>query len=169
MDVLFHGMEEELFWQVIERIEHGAKAEEKVSASVQFLSYLSEDNIVAFYESLSEKLFHLDQEKYANPILEGREHFSADTFLYARAFVVSQGSAFYQKVLDDPALMPIEETFEPLLYIPEKAYFLKTGKNLLHVPQYCDETYSNRSGWPADTPSILEIIRRDNADAQLIR
>lgn len=66
-------------------------------------------------------------------------------------------------------MIPIEETFEPLLYVPEKVYLLKTGKELLHVPQYCDETYSNHSGWSADTHSILEIIRRDNADAQLIR
>ncbi len=41
-----------------------------------------------------------------------------------------------------------ERDGEWLLYVPDKAYELATGKKWNHATRYCSESYSNRDGWP---------------------
>jgi len=73
--------------------------------------------------------------------------FSSDNFLYARACVVANGKAFYEKVLADPAQMPKDLTFEPLLSLARKAYQKKTGAAFDYFPTNSYETFSNPEGW----------------------
>ena len=108
-------------------------------------------HIFEFADWLSEKLFALDGLVYAQEIGEDRWSaegcFSVDALLYARSWVVANGRELYQKVWDDPKLMPKDLTLEALLYLPSGAYERKTGKKYDYSPAFPIETYSNRNGW----------------------
>lgn len=78
----------------------------------------------------------------------------SDGFLYARCAVLANGKDFYDKILNQPDLMPQEISFEPILYLAEHAYRLKTGKDDYdYLPGICYETFGNEKGWPTLTPS----------------
>lgn len=53
----------------------------------------------------------------------------------------------FEEVLQDPGKMPIEYSFESLLYLASDAYEQKTGEAMTYLPKYNFETYQNRSGW----------------------
>ncbi len=93
---------------------------------------MSKKNVVEikdFAEILYKKLAALStQEHLAASYNKLTTEFSADEFLYIRCCVVANGQDFYKSVLQNPDLMPQDIDFEPLLYVAEKAYFLKTGK-----------------------------------------
>lgn len=72
---------------------------------------------------------------------------SADDFLYARCAVVAEGRNYYEKVLNDSSQMPEDIVFEPLLYLADDAFEMKTGIPFNYVPTYNYETQSNKLGW----------------------
>ncbi|MEZ4887408.1 MAG: DUF4240 domain-containing protein [Chitinophagales bacterium] len=146
-------MNEDLFWELIATLDWGQEDVEEVStAIIDVLSKKSLADIYQFEEILADKLYQLDGQKYAENIGEHAyqdgEYFSSDHFLYARCWVVACGKTFYQSVLSNPSQMPKDSTFEPLLYIAEKAYELKTAKtDYAYFPQKSYETYSNKEAW----------------------
>lgn len=78
-----------------------------------------------------------------------KDYFSPDIFLYVRCCVVANGSTFYEKVRTDPASMPKDCTFEPLLYLAEKAHRIQTGDdNYDYISPTSYETFSNAETWP---------------------
>ena len=107
--------------------------------------------IYLFQDILSEKLYQLDAKKYALHI--GKDswkkglYFSVDNFLYARCCVVANGKEAYETVLKNPAEMPKDITFEPLLSLASQAYKLKTGKAFDYSGHFNFETYSNDKAW----------------------
>ena len=116
------------------------------------LSKLSEQQIKAFEDILSEKLFLLDGEMYAKHIgdhgyRDADAAFSVDGFLYARCMAVARGKSTYEKILEKPSEMVKNEDFEPLLDLAGLAYFQKTGKELDHIPAFIYETFANSKGW----------------------
>jgi hypothetical protein len=124
------------------------------------LSQYSEPDIRQFSEILAAKLYALDGKKSAMELDpedaysdDPEAYFSVDVFLYARCCVVANGREFYEQVLHDPASMPKGYTFESLLYLPQTAWKLKTGKeDFFHYTQVWYETFSNPEGWPGITP-----------------
>ena len=111
------------------------------------LSELPIRNIYQFADWLSEMLWNLDTRAHAQVFLEEDEYLSVDDFLYARCAVVANGQDFYQQVLETPADMPTDVTFEALLYVPQEAFQKKTGEKMVYVPLFNYETYSNKEGW----------------------
>ncbi|MER5599396.1 DUF4240 domain-containing protein [Streptomyces sp. NPDC002265] len=77
---------------------------------------------------------------------------SSDGFLYARCAVVAAGQAVWESVfLDVDKFFPYtsaECDGEWLLYVPDQAYELATGKEWDRSTRYCYESYSNKDGWP---------------------
>lgn len=107
-------------------------------------------HIYRFSDLLAEKLWHLDTYAHAKVFLDDPEEegmLSVDDFLYARCAVVANGKAYYENVLHNPEQMPLDLTFEPLLYVALNAYKRKTGKKLTAVSAFNYETYSNKQGW----------------------
>lgn len=149
-----HLAEEDFFWVVIDALDwsQGEDDEAVLKPAIHKLSQESLANIFQFDEILSEKLYRLDGKKYAEHLgayayREG-ENFSTDHFLYARCCVVANGRQFYESVLEDPARIPKEHTFESLIYLAQKAYEFKTGnEDYNFVPSYCIETFCNPEGW----------------------
>ena len=109
-----------------------------------------------FQNILAAKLYALDGRAWAresgSEIWSGEpDKVSEDDFLYARLAVVANGRAFYEGVLADPAQMPKDRQFEPLMYVASKAYEHKTGlddNGVLDMTDVSFETFSNEDGWP---------------------
>lgn len=141
------------FWEIISLLDWSKAGDDEavVEAAKARLASGPVRHIFEFADLLSEKLYALDAQKYALHVGEDAwspdRYFSADTFLYARCCVVANGKDLYEKVLQDPAQMPKDLTFEELLYIPSGAYEQKTGKPYDYTPAYPIETYGNLVGW----------------------
>ena len=156
-------MGEPEFWHIISLLDWGRKRSDDIMApAVKALSLYPEEGIFLFEQLLAEKLHALDGEKFAKPLGWGNtsgRHFSVDGFLYARCCAVANGKAFYKQVLDNPSLMPKELTFEPLLYLAEKAHLLKTGSDQYDfLPTVSYETFANQQGWP-NMPPLSNFIK----------
>lgn len=148
------GLGEEGFWDIVGLFDWSKAGDDRavVEPAVQALSQMPVSAIYRFADLLSEKLYALDGEKYARQIGEdawkGEDHFfSVDHFLYARCCVIANGREAFEIVLDDPAAMPKDLTFEGLLFISPEAYRQKTGKNFNYLPLFTMETFSNQTAW----------------------
>lgn len=159
-------MDEASFWGIIDLLDWSTADRQAIlMPAVEALSALSRIEVCQFHDLLHEKLYALDGQRFAEhlgsnawPPKEGR-HFSVDDFLYSRCAVVANGREFYEEVLAEPSRIPKEFTFEPLLYLPDRAWALKTGQPLDHFPPLSCETFSNAEGWPGIRP-LAERLKR---------
>lgn len=147
--------DEDFFWEIINLLDWDSDKELSIIApAVDALSRCAMTKIYAFQEHLSQKLYLLDTQNHARHIgtASYREHtyFPVDHFLYARACVVAHGKTVFQEVLNDPAQMPDNCTFESILRIASDAYEQKTGMQFRYVSSVGYETYSNASAWKMD-------------------
>ncbi|WP_421947853.1 DUF4240 domain-containing protein [Phaeodactylibacter xiamenensis] len=141
------------FWAIIGLFNWEAASDEAiVQPAIETLAKMPTPAIYSFADLLSEKLYLLDQKKYALHIGEDawqpHTYFSVDNFLYARACVIANGKDYYDKVSAHPEAMPKDMTFESILYIASEAFGLQRGKPFDYIPAYPIETYSNKAGWP---------------------
>jgi len=126
------------FWQLIALIDVTAlddgDEDEAIAPLEVRLSMRSEAELFAFEEALSQKLYAIDGEQFADQA--GESAGSDDGFLYARCYVVAKGRAFYEAVKSDPSRMPksIEQWCEALLYPHRKAW--------------AEQAEGDPSGWP---------------------
>ena len=154
------NMDEEQFWAIIDLFDWKQQNREAVMApAVEALSRFSKAGIFLFHDLMNEKLYALDGRRFAVQLGSNRyapseeKHFSVDDFLYSRCGVVANGRTFYEPVLQNPRRMPKEFTFEPLLYLPGKAWERKTGRDdYNYFPETWYETFSNPEGWPGIIP-----------------
>ncbi|MBL7802911.1 MAG: DUF4240 domain-containing protein [Saprospiraceae bacterium] len=140
------------FWRAIALLDWEKEGDDERVAEplINFLAEQPISHIYRFSDILSEKLWQLDTHAHAKVFLDDPEEeglLSVDDFLYTRCAVVANGQQYYENVLANPHLMPLELTFEPLLYVALKAYKRKTGKNFTPYHAYNYETYSNKLGW----------------------
>lgn len=150
------ALSQEDFWDIIDLLNWDEEGNDDavIAPAVQQLSQLSKDEILAFQEILSQKLFMLDGEKYAREI--GRDafngnhkQFSKDWFLAVRCCAVANGQLFYNDVLLDAKSIPKDLGFSALITVAPSAYCRKTGENLDYKTKYSIESCSNEKGWPA--------------------
>lgn len=140
------------FWDAIALLDwsKGDDDEQVIEPLVSFLADSPLPFIYRFSDALAEKLWHLDTYAHAKVFLDNPEeegYLSVDDFLYTRCAVVANGQEYYEKILQNPLLMPPDLTFEPLLYVALKAYKRQTGKNFAPAYAFNYETYSNKKGW----------------------
>ncbi len=146
-------MSESYFWEIISLLDWEKEGDDDavIEPAIVHLAGGPVRHIFEFADLLSEKLYALDGIDYAREIGEdswsANQYFSVDTFLYARCCVIANGREIFEKVLDDPRLMPKDQTFESLLYIPLRAFERKTGHAYDYIPAHPIETYSNKEGW----------------------
>jgi hypothetical protein len=148
-------MEEDTFWSIVEMIDiiEDLDEEEQLEPAVQELAKMKVKDIKQFEETLSYKLYLLDTKNHAENTgdyshgEENKNHFSPDLFLYTRCYVVSNGKAYFELVLNKPQVMPKEKSFEPLLTLASRAYKRRMGKDFEYYPGCDYETFSNIKGW----------------------
>jgi len=141
---------EDDFWRIIDKIDWSKKdSEQKLAPAVKALAKMPVAGICIFADKVSEKLYQLDTRAHAGIYAANEpDHFiSADDFLYARCAVIAEGKEYYEKVLNDPAKMPEDIVFEPLLYLADDAFEMKMNVPFNYMPTYNYETQSNKSGW----------------------
>lgn len=150
-------MDEKDFWRIIGLLDWKRTGDDDavLKPAVMELAKQALEDIEAFEEILSQKLYALDTLAHAKQIgtdayVDDKHHFSVDIFLYARCCVVANGRDYFESVLSDPAGFPEDMEFEALLELASAAYELKSGK----APDFFDtsvsyETFSNQAGWAA--------------------
>ncbi|MFB6564281.1 DUF4240 domain-containing protein [Streptomyces sp. NPDC056400] len=146
------------FWALIDTL-NGEASQASCRRLAEELGRRSVHDIIGFAERHAEALYRLDQEKFGTlPVanLSDRDGSpfpqSADQFLYTRCAVVAAGQAVWEGVFFDvDKFAPYTSTEydgEWLLYVPDRAYELATGKEWDRTTRYCFETFSNMDGWP---------------------
>ncbi len=146
-------LSESYFWEIISLLDwtQEGDADAILEAAIAHLAGGPVRHIFEFADLLSEKLFALDGMAYARAIGDDSwspdSYFSVDNFLYARCCVVANGQEKYEKVLNNPQLMPKDITFEALLYLPSEAYERRTRNKYDYTAAFSIETYSNQEGW----------------------
>lgn len=148
----FIPLTEETFWSIIDLLDWKKKEDADIlAAAIQKLATLPIAHIYSFEDLLSEKLYQLDQQVFAENIgdtaYQKGKFFSVDSFLYMRACVVANGETTFKYILENPEAMPKGITFEPLLTLATKAYHKKTGREFDYAPAYNYETFANKKGW----------------------
>ncbi len=138
-------LSEDAFWEIIDLIDP-YKPETIDKTATEVLSDKTEAEIKSFANILSEKLFALDKQEYAEKLIE-ESYFSPDQFLDVRAFVVSQGRKFYDSILLHSGSEVKFDICEELVSLPAKAWKLKTGEEFDYLPVKSYFTYSNPDGW----------------------
>ena len=144
-------MTDEVFWGLINLLEWDADTNAAIVAPL--VSALQKNDVAEIYRFealLSRFLYQLDTSAHAQAF--GPDYLSTDGFLYSRAAVVANGEDTYKQVLEHPASMPTDVTFEPLLYVARTAFRAKTGTEMQYFPLYNYETYSNTAGWSDRKP-----------------
>ena len=137
------------FWQLIAHIDvtalESCREDEAIEPLRAALSMKSEAQLFAFEEALSQKLYAIDGEEFADHA--GDSGGSDDGFLYARCYVVAKGRAFYDAVKSDPTCMPqsIEQWCEPLLYPHRAAWAAQTGNYQSEWPFVATVSYESGS------------------------
>lgn len=146
-------MDDSDFWELVSLINNKEHKEEGIRLLITELAKLKVKDIKLFEETLAYKLYLLDTKELAchigeNSYKEDRaSEFSVDLFLYARCAAVSKGGEFYNKIMDNPELMPKNEFLEELLDVASEAYELKKDKEFTFNATYDYETFSNKDGW----------------------
>ena len=153
-------MDEAEFWKIIALFnwEKIGDDDAVMASAITYLSEKSVQDIQIFQDILSEKLYLLDGQVYAQNIGDSAyqkdAHFSVDNFLYARCCVVANGKRYYEHILENPEDMPKNLTFEALLYLANEAHLKKVGKKWQYVPKWNFETFFNLKGWNSTTPRL---------------
>ena len=144
---------EDQFWELIERLDWSKEGDDAAVTEpvVAALAAMPVASIYRFQDLLSEKLWLLDTRAHAQVFLDeddNDDHYlSVDDFLYSRCGVVANGREAYEGVRQQPEKMPLDVSFEPLLFVASDANERKTGEKMAYQPAYNYETYSNRKGW----------------------
>lgn len=147
------GLSEQDFWDLVARLDWRKKGDDDavIEPVVAALAAAPLRHIYDFKDILSQKLYLLDTFRHAGQIGESAypsdQNFSPDGFLFARCCAVANGRDAYEQARRDPAAMPKNLEFAPLLRIANEAYRRQKGTLLRYVAAYPIETFSNEKGW----------------------
>lgn len=144
---------EDQFWALIEGLDWSKEGDDAAVTEpvVAALAAMPVASIYQFQDVLAEKLWLLDTRTHAQVFLDEEDndddYLSVDDFLYSRCGVVANGRDAYEDVLQHPEKMPLDTSFEPLLFVASAAHKRKTGEKMTYHSAHNYETYSNRAGW----------------------
>ena len=117
---------------------------------IDHLAALSDEDIFAFDDLMSELLYRLDTRTLAKKYHASQGLFSDDGFLYSRCVALINGPAFYDRVAAGELDVLWDMEFESLLYVPANAWAKKhcsAPNEYPHLSPLSYETGSNKEGW----------------------
>ena len=142
----------DFFWTTMELCDLSREGDnDKVlKPLIKYLSKQDDPIIFEFDDLMTELLYDLDTEKLAEQCEKVDPLMCDDTFLYSRCVALINGPDFYEKVKRGKMRRVWSMDFEPLLYVPGKAWALKHRRSVddyPHIPPLSYETGSNEEGW----------------------
>ena len=142
----------DFFWTTMELCDWSREGDnDKVlKPLIKYLSKQDDPIIFEFDDLMTELLYDLDTEKLAEQCEKVDPLMCDDTFLYSRCVALINGPDFYEKVKRGKMRRVWSMAFEPLLYVPGKAWALKHRRSVddyPHIPPLSYETGSNEEGW----------------------
>lgn len=148
-------MNDDVFWDIIARLDGEADSDDAVlRPAIDALVAMSVDEIKAFDDILSAKLFALDTRELCRGLYrgvldpdDGDAYVSADMFLYERCAIVANGKTCYEDALTNPDGVPQGLAFESLLYLAGMAYERKVGDDYDHTRTVSSASFGNTEGW----------------------
>lgn len=147
-------MNEDRFWEVLGRLDFDEEDDDILEPAVAALAAMRPEDIESFERMMASKLHALDTRAHAAAVYagehdpdDGDDYISADDFLYARCAMLVNGREAYEAALGDPGRMLPEVTFEPILYLADRAYERATGNELPSVDGPSYESFRNQAGW----------------------
>lgn len=120
-----------------------------IAPLVNYLSSLSDDEIFAFDDIMTELLYDLDTKKNFKRACKYYDH-SDDSFLYSRCAALVNGEECYEKVKAGKNNKIWTMEFEAILSVPMLAWGRKHGidcRDYPHLPAKSVETGSNADEW----------------------
>lgn len=144
-------MNEEIFWKILSLLDFNQEdPREMIRPCINHLMDFEPEDIYQFEEILAQRLYEIDGKLFAENCGDSSyrqgKYFSVDSFLYLRCGALTKGKDFYEEILHDPILFNKVLPFEPILYIAERAYKFRTGKEM-EPATISYETYSNMENW----------------------
>lgn len=142
-------MSSEQFWQIISSIDVTALEQGNEDQAVlplqRKLEMLSESELASYAEHLSQNLYLLDGEQFAQ--YAGESGNSDDGFLYVRCWVVANGKSYFDEVINEPVRMSsaADQWCESLLYAHRFAWSKLTGKDDSDWPFEASVSYESGS------------------------
>lgn len=158
-------MPDEEFWKHIETLD-GRADDDLVESLVDRMASTSKARILAFAETLADKLFVLDRPDIFKDDGLG---VSEDVHLYSRAAIVAGGREVFDRAKSHGVDLDSVGSGEGelLLSVPDRAYELLTGEPYEHETDVSYETGSNVEAWggsaEGDVPTLGWCIRSDAA------
>jgi hypothetical protein len=116
---------------------------------VEYLAKLSDEDIFAFEDIMSELLYEIDTKQNYETALKYDTH-NDDTFLYSRCIAIVNGKDYFDKVKNGKIKDIWKMEFEAILYVARDAWAKKHGKSAKdfpHISSVSYETGSNKDGW----------------------
>ncbi len=150
------------FWEIIGTIDHeyGGDSEAVLSSLVRHLKNCEDEYIFAFDDKLSELIYALDGQKWADGLFADGEEFSEEKFLCARCAAVAAGAAHYSRVIGNREKLSSDNIHEyegrwygvtdGLMTAAADAWtrkHLKTVNEYPHTTKYSLKSHSNKELW----------------------
>lgn len=146
-------MNEKEFWKIMDKADWSCQGDDdKVLAPViDALSKLDDEEIFGFEDVMSKLLYDIDSQEIALQLYGPELHFSEDLFLYQRCVALVNGAKYYKKILTGKEKLDPDSEYEPILYVPHRAWAQKhqaDSGDYPHFPEISYETGSNETLWP---------------------
>ncbi len=146
-------MNEKEFWKIMDKADWSSQGDDdKVLAPViDALSKLDDEEIFGFEDVMSKLLYDIDSQEIALQLYGPELHFSEDLFLYQRCVALVNGAKYYKKILNGKEKLDPDSEYEPILYVPHRAWAQKhqaDSGDYPHFPEISYETGSNETLWP---------------------
>lgn len=146
-------MTEKGFWKIMDKADwtHQGNDDAVLAPVIDALSELDDEEIFGFEDVMSKLLFDIDSQEIALQLYGPKLHFSEDLFLYQRCVAIVNGAKYYKKILTGKEQLDPGKEFEPILYVPHRAWAKKhqaDSGDYPHFPEISYETGSNETLWP---------------------
>lgn len=103
---------------------------------IESLKEKDDDMIFKFHDLMSELLYKLDTKKLVYQCEKAEPYMSDDSFLYSRCVALINGPEYYIEAKSGKKEEIWDMEFESLLYVPQKAWALKHGKDVNEYPHF---------------------------------
>lgn len=145
-------MDKSQYWKLIDCLDWSYEGDDEavIEPVVSKLSQMSDEEIFAFDDIMSELLYAIDGKQWAIDTYGNLSKCSDDDFLYTRCVAIVNGEGYYNSIKYRIRKLDPDLEFESILYIPQLAWEKKHGSDreeYSYMAKFSYETGSNVDNW----------------------